>query len=66
MFSDHVEDVGENLRDLGAWIMGNAPHIVVFLLVNGVIVLIIVLIIRGAVRRSKKRRAKRAEQNTNS
>lgn len=65
-FKESMEDVGENLRDLGAWIMGNAPHIVVFLLVNGVIVLIIVLIIRGAVRRSKKRRAKRAEQNTNS
>ena len=58
-FNESLEDVGDFFRDLGAWLFGNAPAIVVFLAFNGVIVLIIVLSIRGGIKRRAKRRAKK-------
>ena len=61
-FKDSMEDVGDNLKSFGAGVMGNAPHIVVFLVINGLIALVIVLIIRGAIRSAAKRRA-RKQQN---
>lgn len=61
-FKDSMEDVGENLKDFGAGVLGNAPHIVIFLLINGILVLIVVLIVRGCIRRSRKRRAAREAQ----
>ena len=61
-FRDSMEDVGENLRDIGAGILGNAPHIVMVLLFFGVQVLIIVLIVRGCIKRSRKRKAAKEAQ----
>ena len=61
-FKESMEDVGDNLKSFGAGVMGNAPHIVVFLVINGLIALVIVLIIRGAIRSAAKRRA-RKQQN---
>lgn len=61
-FKESMEDVGENLKSFAAGLMGNAPHIVVFLVINGLIALVIVLIIRGSIKSARKRRAKRAEQ----
>ena len=61
-FKDSMEDVGDNLKSFGAGVMGNAPHIVVFLVINGLIALVIVLIIRGAIKSAAKRRA-RKQQN---
>lgn len=60
-FRNSMENVGEFFRNLGAWLFGNAPEIVVFLAFNGVIVLIIVLSIRGGIKRRAKRRAKLTE-----
>ena len=57
-----MEDVGDNLKSFGAGVMGNAPHIVIFLVINGLIALVIVLIIRGAIKSAAKRRA-RKQQN---
>ena len=63
-FRESLETVGDNARSFGAWLFGNAPEIVVFLVINGVIALILVLSIRGGVKRRAKRRAKKlAEQN---
>ena len=62
-FAESLEGVGEFFRDLGAWLFGNAPAILVFLTFNGVMVLIIVLAIKGGIKRRAKRRAKKAEQN---
>lgn len=61
-FKDSMEDVGDNLKSFGAGVMGNAPHIVVFLVINGLIALVIVLIIRGSIKSAAKRRA-RKQQN---
>ena len=61
-FKDSMEDVGDNLKSFGAGVMGNAPHIVIFLVINGLIALVIVLIIRGAIKSAAKRRA-RKQQN---
>ena len=60
-FKDSMEDVGDNLKSFGAGVMGNAPHIVVFLVINGLIALVIVLIIRGAIKSAAKRRAKKQQ-----
>ena len=61
-FKESLESVGDFFRDLGAWLFGNAPSIVVFLVFNGVIVLIIVLSIKGGIKRRAKRRAKKLEE----
>ena len=61
-FRESMEDVGMFFRDLSAWLIGNAPQIVVFLAFNGIIVLIIVLSIRGGIKRRAKRRAAKEAQ----
>ena len=60
-FKDSMEDVGDNLKSFGAGVMGNAPHIVVFLVINGLIALIVVLIVRGSIKSAAKRRAKKQQ-----
>lgn len=60
-FKESMEDVGDNLKSFGAGVMGNAPHIVIFLVINGLIALVIVLIIRGAIKSAAKRRAKKQQ-----
>lgn len=60
-FKDSMEDVGDNLKSFGAGVMGNAPHIVIFLVINGLIALIVVLIVRGAIKSAAKRRAKKQQ-----
>ena len=61
-FKESLEDVGDGFKAFGAWLFGNAPQIIVFLLVNGGIALIIIFSIRGGVKRRAKRRAKKLEQ----
>ena len=61
LFKDSMEDVGDNLKSFGAGVMGNAPHIVIFLVINGLIALIVVLIVRGAIKSAAKRRAKKQQ-----
>ena len=61
-FKESMEDVGDNLRDFSAGILGNAPHIVMLLLFFGVQAVIIVLIVRGSIKRSKKRKAAKEAQ----
>lgn len=63
-FKESLQDVGDGFKAFGAWLFGNAPHIIVFLLINGAIALIIIFSIRGGIKRRAKRRAKKlAEQN---
>ena len=63
-FNESLEDVGNGFRSFGIWLFGNAPGIIVFLLINGAIALIIIFSIRGGIKRRAKRRAKKlAEQN---
>ena len=61
-FKESMEDVGENLKDFSAGVLGNAPHIVIVLLFFGVQVLIVVLIVRGCKKRSQKRKAEKEAQ----
>ncbi len=63
-FKESMEDVGDGFKAFGAWLFGNAPEIIVFLLINGGIALIIIFSIRGGIKRRAKRRARKlAEQN---
>ena len=63
-FNQSLKDVGTFFRNLGSWLFGNAPGIIVFLVFNGAVVLIIVFSVRGGIKRRAKRRAKKlAEQN---
>ena len=61
-FRDSLSGVGDFFRSLGAFFFGEAPAILVFLVFNGVIVLIIVLSIRGGIKRRAKRRAKKLQE----
>ncbi len=61
-FRESLEDVGTFFRDLSAWLIGNAPQIVVFFVFNGVIALIIILSIKGGIKRRAKRRAAKLAQ----
>lgn len=61
-FKESMEDVGENLKDFSAGVLGNAPHIVILLLFFGVQALIVVLIVRGCKKRSQKRKAAKEAQ----
>ena len=58
-FNNSLENVGDGFRDFSAWLLGNAPEIIVFLVFNGVIVLIVVLSVRGGIKRRRKRREKK-------
>ena len=60
-FKESMETVGDGFRAFGAWLFGEAPEIIVTLLILGGIALIIVLIVRGSIKRSRKRRQQRAE-----
>ena len=63
-FRDSLENVGYGFRSFGAWLFGNAPEIIVLLVINGAIALIIIFSIRGGIKRRAKRKAKKlAEQN---
>lgn len=61
-FRESLENVGDFFRNLGVFLFGSAPAILVFLAFNGLIVLVVVLCIRGGIKRRAKRRAKKAEQ----
>ena len=61
-FKESMEDVGDGFRSFGIWLFGNAPRIIVFLLINGAIALIIIFSIRGGIKRRAKRKAKKLEQ----
>ena len=58
-FNNSLENVGDGFRNFSAWLLGNAPEIIVFLVFNGVIVLIVVLSVRGGIKRRRKRREKK-------
>lgn len=61
-FNNSLENVRDGFLDFSSWILGNAPEIIVFLVINAAIVLIIVFSIRGGIRRRAKRRAKKLAQ----
>lgn len=68
-FKESLESVGEFFRDLGAWLFGSAPEIIVVLVFLGVHVLIVILIVKGIKRRVRKNRekaqkAREAQNNT--
>ncbi len=68
-FKESLESVGEFFRDLGAWLFGSAPEIIVVLVFLGLQALIIILIIKGIKRRVRKNRekaqkAREAQNNT--
>ena len=57
-FKESLENVGEFFRNLGAWLFGSAPELIVILAFFGLQALIIVLIVKGAKRSARKRREK--------
>ena len=57
-FKESLESVGDFFRDLGAWLFGSAPEIIVVLVFLGVHVLIVILIVKGIKRRVRKNREK--------
>lgn len=57
-FNESLEDVGDGFKNFAAWFLGNAPEIIVVLVIIGIQVLIIVLIVKGAKRSARKRREK--------
>ena len=59
-FKESMEDVGEGFRNFGAWLFGNAPEIIVTLLILGAIAFVIVLIVRLSIRGHRRRAAKKA------
>ncbi len=68
-FKESLENVGEFFRNLGAWLFGSAPELIVILAFFGLQALIIVLIVKGAKRSARKRRekaqkAREAQNNT--
>ena len=68
-FKESLESVGDFFRDLGAWLFGSAPEIIVVLVFLGVHVLIVILIVKGIKRRVRKNRekaqkAREAQNNT--
>lgn len=68
-FKESLESVGDFFRDLGAWLFGSAPEIIVVFVFLGVHVLIVILIVKGIKRRVRKNRekaqkAREAQNNT--
>ncbi len=59
-FKNSLENVGDGFKSFGAWLFGEAPEIIVTLLILAAIVAVIILIIRAIVRGSKKRKEKAA------
>ena len=59
-FRESLEDVGEGFRDFAAWLIGNLPMILVWLVLLVALPLIIVLIcVKSAKKRAEKRRLER-------
>ena len=64
-FKESLSNVGDGFRTFGAWLIGDAPEIIVTLLILAAVVLVIVLIIRAIVRGSRKRKQKKAQAKNN-
>ena len=58
-FQESLEDVGNGFKNFGAWLFGNAPEIIVVLVIIGIQVLIVILIVKGIKRRVRKNREKK-------
>lgn len=55
-FHESLQDVGSGFKSFGAWLFGNAPEIIVVLVIIGLHVLVVILIVKGAKKRAIKRR----------
>ena len=59
-FHESLENVGNGFKNFGAWLFGNAPELIVILVILGGLVLIVVLVVKGVKKRIAKKRAKAA------
>ena len=57
-FKESVQDVGDGLRTFAAWLFGDSPRILVWLIVLAIPAIIII----SAIRRSRTRRERKAEE----
>lgn len=55
-FHESLEDVGDGFKNFASWFLGNAPEIIVVLVIIGLHVLVVILIVKGAKKRAIKRR----------
>ncbi len=58
-FKESMQDVGDGFRDFASWFLGNAPEIIVVIVILGVNALIVILIVKGVKRRIRKNREKK-------
>ena len=61
-FHESLQDVGSGFKSFGAWLFGNAPEIIVVLVIIGLHVLVVILIVKGAKKSGAKKRQKALER----
>ena len=64
-FHESLESVGDGFKSFGAWLFGNAPEIIVTLLILAAIAVINILIIKGIVKRVRRKRQKAKADDAN-